>query len=354
VRTRMVISAICLLVATTCLDVTFAQDSAQPTPEWVGIGPDSGNIEALAIDPQNSKTLYAGTPGGLFKSTDGAATWRLSNYGLPTPNIGYAPASTVTSLAIDPQTPSTIYAGVRGISIHGCSGQCNIPVSGGIFKSTDSGATWSAINAGLETESYLGSLTIDPWNTTTVYAATSHAISPLCVPGPPCSQGYGSGVFKTMDGGATWQPASAGLPAAEALSVTLAIDPQDPNTLYDGTTKGIFKSTNGGVTWNAVMFGIGVCCLNLGHGIVVIDPINHDTVYVGRSSEIWKTTDGGGSWYMLSSPSGPTVTSLAIDPNRTLYATISHFGPSGGIFKSMDGGVSWLKASETRTRASVC
>src|SRR5262249_38845525 len=208
-HTRVVIIAICVWALTTCPNVTMAQNSEPPTPEWGGIGPDSGNIEALAIDPQNPKTLYAGTPGGLFKSTDGAATWRLSNYGLPTPNT---PGSTVTSLAIDPRTPSTIYAGVRGISIDGCSGQCNIPVSGGIFKITDSGATWSAIKVGLETESFLGSLTIDPWNPMTVFAETSHAISPLCVPGTPCRQPYGSGVFKTRDGGASWQPASDGLP----------------------------------------------------------------------------------------------------------------------------------------------
>jgi len=159
-RTRAVIVAIYLLAATTCPNVTLAQGSAPPTPEWVGIGPDGGYIQALAIDPQNPKILYAGTPGGLFKSTDEAATWRLSSSGLPhVSNAGYyAPGSTVTSLAIDPQTPSTIYAGVRGISIDGCSGQCNIPVSGGVFKSTDSGATWNAVNVGLDSRARMADL----------------------------------------------------------------------------------------------------------------------------------------------------------------------------------------------------
>src|SRR5262245_28012227 len=117
------IIAVCLALVATCPNVTLAQDNKPPNVEWVGIGPDSGAIRALAIDPQNPKILYAITPGGLFKSTDGAATWRLSNSGLPF-GLSYAMAS----LAIDPQTPSTIYAGFHGALLVLCLGQCNITI----------------------------------------------------------------------------------------------------------------------------------------------------------------------------------------------------------------------------------
>jgi hypothetical protein len=137
---RAGIVAICFALASTCPNVTLAQDTEPSSPEW-------GSIKSLAINPQNPKILYAGTPAGLFKSTDGAATWQLSNSGLPTPAQSAGP---VISLAIDPLTPGTIYAGVRGELHILCLGQCNKTVSGGIFKSTDSGATWSAANVGRE------------------------------------------------------------------------------------------------------------------------------------------------------------------------------------------------------------
>jgi photosystem II stability/assembly factor-like uncharacterized protein len=340
---RARIIAICIVLATVLPRVTLAQGTQSPIPEWVGIGPDSGSLSALAIDPQNPKIVYAATRGGLFKSTDGAASWKLSNSGLPTPTVGFAASAyAVVSLAIDPQTPSTIYAGVRGASLPLCSGMCNILVSGGIFKSTDSGATWSAVNAGLEGEWFLGSLTIDPWNPRTLYAATYHSISDATCARAPCPpQRYASGVFKTMDSGENWYPASAGLPSADALSVSLAIDPQDPDTLYDGTTNGVFKSMNGGVTWVSVMSGVL-------SRVLVVDSIDHNTVYVGTTKGILATRNGGGSWSSFSSfPAGIAVTSLAIDPqlSSTLYATVT-YGASQGIFKSVDGGVSWLKASD--------
>ena len=77
-----------------------------PTPVWTSNGPEGGNIDVLAIDPQTSATLYAGTWGGVFKSTDGGGNWSAVNAGLT--DFG------VYALAIDPQTPTTLYAGTYG------------------------------------------------------------------------------------------------------------------------------------------------------------------------------------------------------------------------------------------------
>ena len=94
---------------------------------WTSGGPYGGNIRALAIDPANPATLYAGTNGGgVFKSTNGGASWTAINTGLT--------STDVQALAIDPTNPTTIYAGTDG---------------GGVFKSTNGGGSWSTINAGL-------------------------------------------------------------------------------------------------------------------------------------------------------------------------------------------------------------
>ena len=118
------------------------------TNVWTSHGPEGGIIRALAIDPQTPTTLYAGTWDGVFKSTDGAATWSEFNAGLTHTDV-YA-------LAIDPQTPTTLYAGTWG---------------GGVFKSTNGGAHWSALNAGL-TNTYVRALAIDPQTPSTLYAGT--------------------------------------------------------------------------------------------------------------------------------------------------------------------------------------
>src|SRR3989442_1489791 len=108
-------------------------------------GPNGGSIRALAVDPVTPATLYAGTGGGgVFKSTDGGGGWTAANTGLcncgPDPDYSYVPA-----LAIDPQTPTTLYAGTSG---------------SGVFKSTDGGASWSAVNTGLPNYPYVLTLAI--------------------------------------------------------------------------------------------------------------------------------------------------------------------------------------------------
>ena len=92
-------------------------------------GPSSQPIYSMAIDPSTPSTVYAGAQGGVLRSLDSGATWTLTNSGLPT-----LPIPVVTSLAIDPLAPSTLYAGTNGL---------------GVYRSLNSGASWSALNAGL-------------------------------------------------------------------------------------------------------------------------------------------------------------------------------------------------------------
>src|SRR5207245_2080938 len=103
---------------------------------WTSHGPEGGFIPALTVDPQNPSTVYAGTDGGVFKSTNGGANWSAANSGLT--------ATDVRALAVDPQNPSTVYAG-----------------GDGVFKSTNGGATWNAANSGL-LGTGVAALAVDP------------------------------------------------------------------------------------------------------------------------------------------------------------------------------------------------
>ena len=128
----------------------------------------------------------------------------------------------INALAIGPQSPATVYAGTQ---------------SGGVFKSTDGGTTWSAVNVGL-TDLEVLSLATDPQSPATVYAGTQSG-----------------DVFKSTDGGTNWSGVNNGLTTFNVRS--LAIDPQNPTTLYlCSDTTGIFKSTNGGANWYAVNAGL--------------------------------------------------------------------------------------------------
>jgi ligand-binding sensor domain-containing protein len=140
---------------------------------WTSHGPYGGSVRALAIDPATPSTLYAGTLTGVFQSTNSGGSWSAVKTGL---NNFY-----VYALVIDPTTPSTLYAGTWG---------------GGVYQSTNSGGSWSAVNIGLS------------GNALCVYA--------------------------------------------------LAIDPTTPSTLYAGTYRGVFQSTNSGGSWSAVNTGLPV------------------------------------------------------------------------------------------------
>ena len=152
----------------------------------------------------------------------------------------------VYALAIDPATPATLYAGTLG---------------GGVFKSTNGGANWSAVNAGL-TNTDVRTLAIDPATPATLYAGT------WCV-----------GVFKSTNGGANWSAVNAGLTATAVYA--LAIDPVTPATLYAGTQVigGVFKSTNGGANWSAVNTGLTAT----GVYALAIDPATPTTLYAGTN-----------------------------------------------------------------------
>ena len=162
------------------------------------------------------------------------------------PTRGF-PAIPVFSLAIDPKTPTTVYAGTFGR---------------GVFKSTDAGGHWTPVPGGFGDDTVL-SFAIDPSDPATIYSGTTASSSSTA--GTVFSPA--SAVIKSSNGGLAWTAANGGLP--RAIVTTLAIDPSNPAVLYAGTSAGgVFKTANGGLTWTPANAGIGTS--DISH--LVVDP----------------------------------------------------------------------------------
>ena len=235
---------------------------------WTNLGPEGGIIHALAVDPQNQSTVYVGTGrapappalpirwGGVFKSTNGGESWSAASSGLT--------ATDVYGLALDPQTPSTVYAGTNS----------------GVFKSTNGGASWSTASSGLAA-SYVLALAVDPQTPSTVYAGTKDV-----------------GVFKSTNSGTTWSAANDGL--TTNLVFALAIDPQNPRTVYAGTDGGVFVITSASpiLTLDSTNH-----CIGASWNLKVSNAVSSATVRLlgttnSESWEIaqWQRTDTNGSF----------------------------------------------------------
>jgi hypothetical protein len=176
---------------------------------------DIAGVNVLAIDPVSASIIYAGTAGGVFKSTNGGDSWETSLSG-----------TSISVFAIDPITPSNLYA-----------------AGDKFYKSTDAGASWTALSFGA-----VGSLTIDSLRST-LYAVAN---------GSPDS----NVLYKSTDAGQSWSVVTSGL--GSLLAITPTTPPTTPATLYailDANTgsPGFSKSTDGGATWTPIGGVQGVC-----------------------------------------------------------------------------------------------
>ncbi len=197
-----------LSLATISLALGSAAAEA-PAGQWTSIGPASEpTAHSLAVDPVSAATIYAGAVGVIWKTSDKGRSWVETPLTIP---------CEVRALVIDPIQTSTLYAGCIGA-----------------LKSSDRGGTWTSILSGMKEGDVIPAvwaLAIHPTAPSTLYAGTA----------------LGK-VFKSLDNGLQWQPTGA-LPAGTREIRAIVIDPANPETVYAGSTRGgVFKSSNGGLT----------------------------------------------------------------------------------------------------------
>jgi photosystem II stability/assembly factor-like uncharacterized protein len=282
-----------------CLNLGATPAFAHGGPQ-IFHGSEGGIVHAILTNPAEPATMYAATSeAGVFKSTDRGRHWRPVNRGLTRVNV--------LSLAADPASATTIYAGT----------------SGGLFKSTDAGATWHMTGAELADEQ-IKALLPDPKDAKTIYAGTVH------------------GLWRSRDAGATWsrlanQPENSNI-------ATLALAPDDSRGLYAGTARGLFRSRDGGASWTRLARGMPVPSIVT----LVIDPQRPALLYAGTANGAYRSDDGGDSWRSITfQQTNLPVTALLVDPRHpdTLYMGTSFVG---GFFKTEDAGKTW-----TRIRGST-
>ncbi|MDP8979264.1 MAG: SBBP repeat-containing protein [Acidobacteriota bacterium] len=218
---------------------------------------------ALAVGASSASTVYAGTAKGVFVSTDGAASWRAATTGIPIANV--------LAIAAHPSQAGTVFASIQNTSA--------------IFRSTDFGQTWIQLTIGTSRDV-----------NAIVFGSNGALIAATF-----------NGLFISTDGGNTWTPgATAGVQANQAL----AISPGNPSTLYLVNSSGVQKSTDGGKTLNVVLSGINSSFF----GGVAVDPRNPATVYAADINVLYRSTDAGQNWSQLALPYPVRQMSLFISP----------------------------------------
>lgn len=256
-----------------------------------GIGPAlmSGRISDIAIHPEDQSVWYAAVgSGGVWKTTNAGTSW--------SPIFDEQPSYSIGCLAIDPAHPETVWVGT-GENVGGR----HVGYGDGVYKSTDGGKNWEQM--GLAASEHIGSIVIDPRDSDVVYVAAQ---------GPLWSVGGDRGLFKTTDGGATWEKL---LGDDESTGVNeVILDPTRPDTLYatthqrlrnvaalinGGPETGIHKSTDGGKTWSELVNGLPE--EDMGRIGLAISHQDPDVIYATielahRKGGFYRSSDGGESW----------------------------------------------------------
>ena len=309
------------------------------------LGPPGGETRSIVLAPTATERLFVGTATGhIFRSDDGAATWRE----LPL-SLGHE--SVVDNLLVHPDDADNVFAaywnsrGTGGLvqSLDGGTtwDELSVPNSpslraiamapsdsrrmyvggiGGAWRSDDSGATWRNINGvGLSSE-FIESLAVDPRDPDHVYAGTWRQ------------------VYRTRDGGETWTRIYQGM-AVDRDIFSLTISPHDPDTVLAGTCNFLYRSNDGGGSWNERRTGLETRH-NRVHAIVH-DPRDASVLFAGTRGALYRSGDAGGKWQMAIPD--VTVSGMALDAvNDRLYVATEERGvmagsPDGELVESNTG-----------------
>jgi photosystem II stability/assembly factor-like uncharacterized protein len=329
-----------------------------------GIGPafTSGRVGDIAMHPQNRSIYFvAASSGGVWKTVNAGTTWQ--------PVFDAQGSYSIGCVTIDPNNPLVVWVG-SGEN----NSQRSVSYGDGVYKSLDGGKTWK--NMGLKNSEHIGKIVIDPRNSNVVYVAAQ---------GPLWNDGGDRGLYKTTDGGQTWNRI---LQVSDKTGITdLVYDPRNPDvlivasyqrrrhvwTLIDGGPEsGIHKSTDAGATWRPIKNGLPN--EELGRIGLAISPANPNFVYAiveaaNDSSGFFRSVDLGENWekrsrYVSGSPQ--YYQEIVCDPKEVgrVYSLDTWlmvtedggkiFRPVGEKYKHVDNHALWIDPDDTDYLLAGC
>lgn len=306
--------------------------------QWRCIGPHRGSRTVGAVGvPSQPNVFYIGVNnGGVWKTNDYGRTWKPIFDDQPTGSIG--------DLVVSPSNPNVIYVG-SGEGLQ----RPDLSVGDGIYKSTDGGKSWT--NTGLKEGQQVGGMAIDPTNENRVFAA---------VLGHPYGPNTERGVYRTLDGGKTWEKVLYKDENTGAIQVT--IDPNNSNIIYadlwagrqgpwengawNGKESGLFKSVDGGTTWKKLTTGLPTTEQGLARIGFCIAPSNSNRLYAtveaGKYGGIYRSDDAGETWNRTNPDErlwgrGNDFAEIKADPKNADIV----YSANVVTWKSIDGGKTW-------------
>jgi len=303
---------------------------------WLGPGTMSGRITAIEGCPKDGKTIYVGSAGGgVWKTTNAAASFK---------SVFDKYCQSIGAIAMDPNDISTVYVGTGESNMRN-----TVSYGNGLYKTTDGGDNWTKI--GLDSTEHISKILINPANTNIIYVAA---------PGPLWSDSKSRGLFKSTDGGNSWQKV---LYTDEKTGCAdIVMNPQNPDELLatmwefrrkpyafssGGKGSAIYKSMDGGKTWTKISKGLPDG--ELGRIALALSPSNPKHILAiveAKETKLYASTDGGESWSKLASTQNVEArpfyfSTLAFDPkdDKRVYR------PAFELSISDDGGYSFTDAS---------
>jgi photosystem II stability/assembly factor-like uncharacterized protein len=310
------------------LDVSFLR--------WRMIGPfRGGRVNAVSGVVGQPDTFYFGSVGGgVWKTVNAGRTW--------TPIFDATNVASIGAIGVAPSDPNVVYVGTGEPDMRD-----SIAYGNGVYKSTDAGKTWKHL--GLENTKQIGRIIVDPKNPNTVFVAAL---------GNAYTSNPDRGVYRSRDGGATWQKVL--FKNDDIGAIDLSFDPLDSKVVYatlwnvrrppwfiyapaNGPGAGIFKSTDAGTTWNEISTGIPV--EGRGHIGIAVAPTNRNRIYAvvdAKEGGVFLSNDAGATWTRLSNDKrlwdrGWYFEKITVDPKNADVVYVMNTS----IYRSTDAGKKW-------------